>query len=97
MIRIGDRIDPARRASLVALITAAIGRDRDKLARERVIALAPAGIVTPDLADYVTRLLALSVDRCAVCLEPCAGLHPACATRHADELARAEVTTWRPQ
>ena len=96
MIRIGDRIDPARRASLVALITAAIGRDRDKLARERVIALAPAGVVTSELADYVTRLLALSVDRCAVCLEPFAGLHPACATRHAEELARVEVTAWRP-
>lgn len=96
MIRIGDRIDPTRRASLVALITAAIGRDRDKLARERVIALAPTGIVTPELAAYVQRLLAMAVDRCAVCLEPFAGLHPACATRHAEELARAEVTTWRP-
>lgn len=96
MIRIGDRINPTRRSSLVALITAAIGRDRDKFARERVIALAPAGVVTPELAAYVTRLLALSVDRCAVCLEPFAGMHPACATRHAEELARAEVTIWRP-
>ena len=58
MIRIGDRIDPARRASLVALITAAIGRDREKLARERVIALAPAGVVTTEFAAYVERLLA---------------------------------------
>ena len=72
----------------MALIAAATG-GRDQLAAERLAALAPGPVVTPALAEYVERLLAITVARCAVCLEPAAGMHPGCATLHAEQLAAA--------
>ena len=84
----GAKLDAGRRGRVIALIAAATG-GRDQLAAERLAALAPGAVVTPSLAEYVERLLAIAVTRCAVCLEPAAGLHPGCATLHAEQLAAA--------
>lgn len=91
MIGVGEHLDAARRRRVVALASAVIGGGGrgDRLARERVAALAPGDQVTPELAAYVERLLAIAVDRCAVCLGPGPGLHPACTAQHEVELDRA--------
>lgn len=96
MIAVGDTIDTrGRRAHVVALIAAAIGNvpGRDQLAAERVIALAPTTRVTAELIDMLERLLAIATPRCGVRLGPSAGLHPACATLHAEQLAAATGAT----
>ena len=88
MIEVGAHLDATRRSRVVALIAAATG-GRTGLAAERLAALAPGREVTPALADYVARLLALAVPRCAVCLEPAPSMHPACAAIHSEQLAAA--------
>ncbi len=92
MIDIGENLDAQnRRGRVVALIAAVIGPVPGgyQLAVERVRALAPAGTVTPELRDLLERLVAIATPRCGVCLEPSMGLHPACATLHAEQLAAA--------
>lgn len=92
MINVGEKLDTrGRRAHVVALIAAVIGPVPGgyQLAVERARALAPAGTVTPELRDLLERLVAIATPRCGVCLEPSVGLHPACATLHAEQLAAA--------
>lgn len=92
MIAVGENLDTGnRRGRVVALIAAVIGPVTGgyQLASERVLALAPAGVVSTELRAVLERLVAIATPRCGVCFEPGRRLHPACAAVHAEQLAAA--------